>query len=155
MGMDVYGKKPLNKEGEYFRNNVWWWHPLWSYCEQVAPEITVLVQHGHSNDGDGLDAHASKMLAKVLRDEVSSGRCAAYQKEWQKQLDDIPDGECTICAGTGKRKEAPNIGAGSIHCNGCDGKGHKPPMDKWHHFNVENVEEFATFLENCGGFEIH
>ncbi|QOR55575.1 MAG: hypothetical protein UMS36scaffold28_65 [Phage 59_13] len=29
MGMDVYGVKPKSKQGEYFRNNVWSWRPLW------------------------------------------------------------------------------------------------------------------------------
>ena len=27
MGMDVYGRNRCSKEGEYFRNNVWWWRP--------------------------------------------------------------------------------------------------------------------------------
>ena len=26
--------------GYYFRNNVWWWRPLWSYvCDYIAPDI--------------------------------------------------------------------------------------------------------------------
>ena len=28
MGMDVYGRRPKSERGEYFRNNIWWWHPL-------------------------------------------------------------------------------------------------------------------------------
>ena len=25
--------------GVYFRNNVWWWRPLWNYCLAVAEDI--------------------------------------------------------------------------------------------------------------------
>ena len=39
MGMDVYGKKPKGEKGDYFRNNVWWWRPLWQYCASSAPEL--------------------------------------------------------------------------------------------------------------------
>jgi hypothetical protein len=28
MGFDVYGKAPTAREGEYFRRNIWGWHPL-------------------------------------------------------------------------------------------------------------------------------
>jgi hypothetical protein len=36
MGMDVYGKAPTVEEGKYFRNNLWWWRPLWTYVEEVV-----------------------------------------------------------------------------------------------------------------------
>ena len=55
MGMDVYGRNPTTKQGEYFRNNVWWWHPLADYCTSVAPDITAQCNSWHHNDGDGLD----------------------------------------------------------------------------------------------------
>jgi len=55
MGMDVYGNAPTQKEGEYFRNNIWWWHPLADYIELVAPDEAAACEHWHSNDGDGLD----------------------------------------------------------------------------------------------------
>tara|TARA_Y100000356_G_C11131374_1_gene220255 strand:+ start:356 stop:658 length:303 start_codon:yes stop_codon:yes gene_type:complete len=39
--------------GVYFRNNVWWWRPLWSYvvnlCEDILTEEDI--QHGSYNDG--------------------------------------------------------------------------------------------------------
>jgi hypothetical protein len=54
MGMDVYGIKATDKEGEYFRNNCWYWRPLWQFCEQVAPNLCAKVKYGQSNDGDGL-----------------------------------------------------------------------------------------------------
>jgi len=52
MGMDVYGIAPIAEVGKYFRNNIWWWHPLWNYVQEVAPHLTEGV-NGHFNDGDG------------------------------------------------------------------------------------------------------
>ena len=36
MGMDVFGKNPTDEKGAYFRNNVWFWHPLWDYCLHLS-----------------------------------------------------------------------------------------------------------------------
>ena len=42
MGFDIYGVSPINKKGEYFRNNVWWWrgiHGLIDYsCHDILTE---------------------------------------------------------------------------------------------------------------------
>ena len=35
MGMDVFGLAPKEEKGEYFRNNVWWWRPLWDFVAQI------------------------------------------------------------------------------------------------------------------------
>lgn len=154
MGMDVYGKKPKSEKGKYFRNNLWHWRPLWGYCQHVAPEITAQVKYAQSNDGDGLNAHASKMLAKVLREELAAGRTEQFAKEYQEWQDSLPDKVCWICEGTGKRKKPPEIGPGRLKCNGCDGKGKVRPDETHYPFDVENVKEFADFLQDCGGFEI-
>lgn len=150
MGMDVYGTN-----GTYFRNNVWWWHPLWNYCCLVAPEICDGVKYGHTNDGDGLNRVNSVALAEILRAEIKSGATAKYSREYAKAQKALPDEPCNICGGTGKRKEPPAVGPGKIKCNGCGGKGRVRPFGTNYPFSVENVREFAAFLEKCGGFEIH
>ena len=39
--------------GVYFRNNVWWWRPLWDYCKGVCPNIITEEKwgEGHHNSG--------------------------------------------------------------------------------------------------------
>ncbi len=74
MGMDVCGRKPRSDTGKYFRNNIWWWHPLASFCEYVAPDITAGCKYWHSNDGDGLKAAASVALANKLQEAID-GPC--------------------------------------------------------------------------------
>jgi hypothetical protein len=66
MGMDVFGCKPTNESGRYFRNSVWWWHPLADYCAEIAPHIASRCKGWHYNDGDGLDNDDSLELADVL-----------------------------------------------------------------------------------------
>jgi len=74
MGMDVIGRNPRDGVGNYFRNNVWRWHPLAEYGCEVAPEIAAKCRHWHSNDGDGLDAEDSIRLADLLQKETDAGR---------------------------------------------------------------------------------
>lgn len=154
MGMDVYGKNPASSIGEYFRNNVWWWRPLWDYCEHVAPELTNKVEHAGSNDGDGLGTRDSKKLAKILRLNIESGNTKKYEEDYKSKMAALPKEDCDICGATGKRATPPNIGPGDMSCNGCDGKGQRESWSASYPFSAQNVEEFAAFLAECGGFQI-
>lgn len=149
--MDVYGKKPDSPEGKYFRNNVWWWHPLWEYCAHVMTDLHSRVPNGHSNDGEGLGKRDSIKLATMLREELASGRTSKYKYDRDQELARLPDETCTLCGGTKVRPMEPNKGD---KCNACEGKGYQRPFDTHYPFSTENVEEFATFLEHCGGFKI-
>lgn len=155
MGMDVYGRRPQGENGTYFRANVWYWHPLWTYCEQIATHIIPDDNSGHMNDGWGLGAKKSRDLAALLRENLDNGMTAKYAEERQAALDALPDESCTICAGTGRRMEPPQIGAGDKPCNGCGETGKTRPFGTYYGFEVSFVREFADFLETCGGFNIH
>jgi len=170
MGMDVIGNAPVNETGEYFRNNVWWWRPLWNYCEYVAPELTKSVS-GHTNDGDGLQARETELLAKLLLNEIKSGRTAEYETAYRQELADLPLVDCETCHATGIRgADSPNgidqsdkelspehqalYGRTHGWCNACDGAGNKPHFATSYPFSIDNVKEFATFLQYSGGFSI-
>lgn len=170
MGMDVMGRDATTEEGAYFRNNVWWWHPLWSYCEHVAPSIAGKVKHGHSNDGDGLGKTDSLRLAEVLEAELASGRTKAYETAHMARLAALPRTTCPHCAGTGVRSDAIAVQMGQPErvidepghprhgqkgwCNACDGFGTQEAFEARYPFSEENVTEFVAFLQGCGGFRI-
>ena len=154
MGMDVYGKNPKNQSGEYFRNNVWWWRPLAVYVCDIAPNITKHCENWQTNDGDGLNETRSVKLAEKIKEDLKSGTASVYEQAYRNRIQAMPDEDCDICAGTGLRKEAPSTGAGTVPCNGCNGAGQIRPIDAEYPFKLNNVKEFANFLENCGGFEI-
>ena len=171
MGMDVYGKKPKSDVGEYFRRNVWGWHPLWDYVENNHPEIAELVEYAHSNDGSGLGARDSNKLAKLLVADLDSGKVAEYVAERNLMLSELPFEVCNLCEGTGIRTDAIAVESGMPtkelaediaiivgrtqgYCNGCNGIGKKEPFQTWYSLYEVDVEQFARFLAQSGGFEI-
>lgn len=171
MGMDVYGDNPTSEKGSYFRNNVWWWRPLWDYCLELHDDIANKVQYGHSNDGDGLDAYHASLLGDRLLNDIATGVTADYERRYNEYLASLPRHNCEYCGGTGIRtdrvgvemgmpeKELPEevaivIGRTHGYCNGCQGEG---MVDDWqtnYPFTVENVRQFGEFLTDSGGFKI-
>lgn len=146
MGFDVYGKS-----GNYFRNNVWHWRPLAMYITETAPShLWEACTHWQTNDGDGLDAPTSLALANFLQGEIDTGRASFYIEHRNKALAAMPDEECNICNGTGKRNDRFVIGK----CNRCEGKGHVRPFDTWYELTLDNIQEFVIFLHDSKGFEI-
>jgi hypothetical protein len=52
-------------------------------------------------------------------------------------------------------KEIKALGRTQGWCNGCDGVGTVVHNKAHYPFSVDNVREFAEFLEDCEGFAIH
>jgi hypothetical protein len=171
MGMDVYGKNPTSEVGEYFRRNVWGWHPLWDYVENQHSEIAELVEHAHSNSGDGLNAEKSKLLSELLMEDFTSGKVAEYVTQRNAGLAELPFEDCKLCEGTGIRTDeigtqsnqpekvleadiAVIVGRTKGWCNGCNGVGKREDWATNYSLYEEDVKEFAEFLAECGGFEI-
>jgi len=163
MGMDVYGKNPKNKKGEYFRNSVWWWHPLWHYCETVHNDIAQKVEDGHSNSGYGLDSTDAYKLGIKLRQDCVSGLASEYERRYMAELSQLPKEKCHLCHGTGiivKENElyvsadAESV-SGSKVCHVCSGEGFTDSFNKNYPFSAENLRDFAEFCIHSGGFSIH
>jgi hypothetical protein len=160
MGMDVFGNNPKNEVGEYFRRNVWGWHPLWEYCQDAHPDIANKVENGHSNDGDGLASADSIKLAKALKKDIRSGSAEKYIQGRNELLNSLPLEDCKYCNTTGKRTwkagEGPND-TSQVQiktCNGCNGEGKVKNWSTNYYLDLDDIKDFAEFLENCGGFRI-
>ena len=148
MGMDVFGKNPTNSEGKYFRNNVWYWKPLWAFCCSTAPEILTdeIATQGTLNEGHGLDAVDSATLAERLNEAIQSGKALEYEKDFYAYLETIPRELCPMCPTLPKLERQD--------CLRCKGAGVVAPYQTSYGFSTANVKEFAQFLRHCGGFEI-
>ena len=136
---------------------MWSWRPLWDYVEEVAPQLAARVEHGHTNDGDGLNARDSAKLAAILTAELDAGRTAQYEADYTAGIEALADEPCSYCGATGTRSDAVGQEAGMVErqwCNGCGGKGSRRPMTAWYEFSADNVRDFRDFLVACGGFEI-
>ena len=92
MGMDVYGLNPTtkapprpehddfdsedwkayfdgqNEAGQYFRNNVWFWRPLWDYVSTACSDYITEedLENGHSNSGHIIGAEQCKGHAMLV-----------------------------------------------------------------------------------------
>lgn len=170
MGMDVYGRDPKNETGEYFRRNVWGWRPLWDYCLDVHPEIAGKVKYGHSNDGDGLASTGATSLGKKLKLDIKNGLAAEYIETRDKAISLLPKETCNYCKGEGKvirqtdMEKLEMIVSNNDHdasilepkiCHVCSGEGFVENWAKHYFLRVQDIEEFAEFLINSGGFKIY
>ena len=150
MGMDVSGKKPVSETGSYFRNNCWWWRPLWNYCHHVAPDLITddLFKSGGYNDGAGLDAKGAAKLAIILEAKLADGHTKHWEEEYKLYIESLPNDTCGICNGNNRGHNKKK------DCNRCDGTGETENFSKSYPFDTRNVEDFAKFLIDSGGFEI-
>ena len=136
--------------GYYFRNNCWWWRPLWNYCYIIADDIITeeVFNSGHNNSGAGLNDKDAKLLGNRLMEHIADGSTIKYQAEYEQYLNDIPDDICSRCNGN-------NRGHSKVkNCINCNKTGRTPNFNKNYTFDVENVETFAKFCLESGGFEI-
>jgi len=155
MGMDVYGIKPANETGKYFRNNVWWWRPLWDYCLDKYPDIAGKVEYGHSNDGDGLDLEDAYKLGVSLRQDIDSGIVKKYEQDYASYKENLSRVSCNVCKGT-KMFFYEDVEGNDQEreCTNCDEEGTMQDYQTLYPFSEQNVKEFSEFCINSGGFRI-
>jgi len=144
--------------GVYFRNNVWWWRPLWSFVSGMCADILTEkdIESGSYNDGHKISKTKAKKIAARLR-KIDKD-LEDHQIGHERHMDSIPDEDCNLCYGTGRRNDDIGVSARNADpnytCNGCNGKGTRRPFETSYPFNAENVREFERFCEKSGGFEI-
>jgi len=152
--------------GRHFRNNVWWWRPLWNYvCEQCQDFLTVKdMSGGGSNDGHKISntkalkisKRLSKLIAEGLVDEEDRrmslliAKARASNQEIKEQMDDI-----------NKEVNKNHVGNSIVPANYPE-----PYYTNWktlqsqhdwdgdYPFDKDNIKNFAKFCKESGGFEI-
>jgi hypothetical protein len=147
--------------GLYFRNNVWWWRPLWEYicikCENILTDKDI--ESGSYNDGHRISKTKSKRIASRLRTLIKDGSVVEHAIAYHVHLESLPLEDCGICDGSGHRND--NIVQGP--CNACNTEYTKEagiPIGKKYNwklsypFEIENIIGFERFCEQSGGFEI-
>ena len=118
--------------GNYFRNNCWWWRPLWHFICSTCEDILTKeeMDSGNYNDGCLIDDKRAKQIAERIEQLDKEGIIAKHQVEYEA---------------TRLQAEEEN-------------KNKKDNEDKnWaahYPFYRENVLQFAKFAKESGGFEI-
>ena len=138
--------------GYYFRNNVWFWRPLWSYiCEEVAPNILTDEDkvRGEYNDSHLINAVKAIYIADKIDELDAAGELEAFEERYKTSQEALPKETCDICNGSGVRNDEYVKGK----CNACE-DGMRESWTKSYPFETDNVREFAKFARASGGFEI-
>lgn len=158
MGFDIYGQS-----GNYFRNNVWWWHPLADYVLDVCDDVLKdnEQESWHMNDGQFVSAETTLAIANRLEGLIEKGATRRYAERYEAEQKATPDEDCKFCAGTGRRPKDENWDPESDWakkcngCNSCSGTGKVRPFSCSYPFAEKNVKKFAQFCRESSGFNIH
>lgn len=134
MGFDLFGKS-----GNYFRNSIWLWHPLWQYvcnnCRDILTEEEIL--HGHFNEHYNISKEKAEKigehLLELLRSDESVSSTGLSNNKYPFNKEDY--------------REA-FIRAVRSQCNDPDFS--LPDYQ----FDEENVRRFAYFCLESEGFTI-
>ena len=82
-------------EGAYFRNNVWFWRPLWNFvtgcCDNILTERDV--EQGYFNDGHKICKTKAKRIASRLRKYLKNGHISAYEAWYSKEISQLKEGD--------------------------------------------------------------
>lgn len=130
MGMDISGKDPSNKRGEYFRSGFFSWPQIMDVISQANEEYELGfdIQAWSFNDGEGLDTQEEcDELANAMEKVLSKGGGVIEMRENRRAQNSM----LAALAGSGMNvvNASPNAGD-------------------------RNVRYFIEFLRSCGGFAI-
>ncbi|MAH49909.1 hypothetical protein CMI37_29080, partial [Candidatus Pacearchaeota archaeon] len=91
--------------GDYFRNNVWWWRPLWTYVCEVCDDILTEDEMGSGsyNDGTIIYKYKAIQIAKRLQTLIDDGKVKEYAEKYTNKLKALPLKECDLVIGDGIR----------------------------------------------------
>ena len=80
-------------DGAYFRNNVWWWRPLWSFicstCDDILTEKDM--EKGAWNDGHKISKTKAKKIAARPRQSLKDGQVKDYESYYTKKVAQLDD----------------------------------------------------------------
>lgn len=160
--IDIYEEAVV---GSYFRNNVWWWRPLWEYvCFSCNDILTGKdMEQGQYNSGHRISATKAKRISIRLSKLLANGTIDTHDREMRLSYEKSKamNKEVEKERNTLKAKVKKEIGSDIVPANYPekyrkewdkiqsreDWNGHYP-------FNKENIICFAEFCEGSGGFEI-
>lgn len=155
----------IDNPGEYFRNNVWYWRPLWDFvCYHCSAFLTPRdCSKGGTNSGDRISKTKSIKMAKKLFRLIEDGTVAHYEKEYILGYEQANKHNAKINKELDELKKRVKKETNKDLVPGHYPKKYKKEWDKiyaktnWtgsYPFSAENVKKFAKFCQQSGGFEI-
>ena len=168
---DAREKYQQENKGVYFRNNWWYWRPMWDFVNEKCNDLIdeELYDKGHGNDGEVDQELAIDISKRILTKEVLD---EAKRKQEEYDKDAKPKEEFNKLL-----SKAGHLYFDEIIKPQYPDKKNFTPADlekldkdaykKWatlifdlqygetsYPFSWENVKEFCEFCAQSGGFEI-
>ena len=160
--MEHYEK---NVPGHYFRNNVWWWRPLWTYVCNYTKVLSEQQQdEGGSNSGAEVNEEDAIELATQLHKLIDSGHTREHEEAHMREyeLAQIRNNELeearkvlheVVIAETGDESIVPANYPESFK-DDWDKLWEQKQWAGSYPFSTDNIEDFANFCYGSGGFQI-
>ena len=155
-----------NNPGNYFRNNVWWWRPLWTFtCDHCADFLTEDDMNGGCyNDSYIITEDKAVAIAERLYEALKEPETQEYLDNHMKTMEKAKKHNEMIeqekkaldeiaVAITGDKDVAP-IDYPKDLKKKFDELMKKRDWASSYPINRENIENFARFAEQSGGFSI-
>ena len=80
-------------DGAYFRNNVWFWRPLWNFvtgcCGDILSEKDI--EQGYYNDGHKIGKLKAKRVAGRLRKMLEGGHVELVEAKYKQEQEQLSD----------------------------------------------------------------
>jgi hypothetical protein len=154
MGMDVYGKNPSSKDGEYFRACVWSWRPIHVIIGMTGVVDEKTLNSMACNDGAGLENQARcNQLADAIENVMKNDnlKAAGFILVKNGKEDDIeicfpPEGDFLV---TGKGRFVNDADLATMT------EEEKQALKSPYSTSYSHLKEFIVFLRACGGFEVN
>ncbi len=157
--------KYQEQKGTYFRNNVWWWRPLAHYVLENTNVIDEDKKECWSvNDHCIVEEEDAKKIAKQLFDLIDSGHTKRFSAEWEarRKTLEVHNDKVEKELEEHNQEVKKRLNNDNLAPKDFPKKDH----DKWekiynkrnsdasYPLPIKNVEEFAEFSKNRGGFSI-
>ena len=166
MGFDLYSLgNHKTKNGEYFRNNVWWWRRLADFvCTHTGVVEEKDKPEWQSNGGHEVSEEQAMQIAKQLKALIKNGTVSKAIKEVEDEMLKAEENNKFVerCHDmlrdkvekeTGKENLAPADYPKDDH-DTWDWIQSKYSYGSSYPFTMENVEQFIEFCEQSNGFRI-
>tara|TARA_R100000315_G_scaffold59849_1_gene35958 strand:- start:314 stop:943 length:630 start_codon:yes stop_codon:yes gene_type:complete len=155
-----------NNPGSYFRNNVWWWRPLWSFtcehCDDILTEDDMNA--GCYNDNYIITEDKAVAIAERLYEALKQPETQEYLDNHMKAMEKAKKHNEMIeqekkaldeiaVEMTGNKDIAP-IDYPKDLKKKFDELMNKRDWASSYPINRENIESFARFAKQSGGFSI-
>ena len=152
--------------GHYFRNNVWYWRPLWSFIVTVCDDILNEedCEKGSNNDGHEISEEKALAIADRIDDINESGAIDLFaenveeiRKEGEKHNKKLEVKKETLRKRVHTYMDSDKI-VPAHYPEPYKAMWKKlqdqEDWDAHYPFDADNVREFGKFCKESGGFEI-